>query len=169
MTPGTIGGWLLAYARARAYEKKRGRAKQAAWHARKDGVGGMWARYQAAVKQGMQPVRRKQMRRWRRYCAEKDGKATTGVIMIRREERRVWVTGGDARTRRKVARAERGAGEEWRTEAEPAGGDGDWRRERKRRLGGRVGDKRRRLTEGGCTGLWLARIANGLEEPFGDG
>jgi hypothetical protein len=72
VTPGTVGGWVMAYARTHAARYTERRGQWAAWRARIAGGSGaeQWERYRTEVSSGGRPVYEKNAERWRMRCAE---------------------------------------------------------------------------------------------------
>ena len=112
VTPGTVGGWVMAYARTHAatYVKRRG--QWAAWRARTAGGSGaeQWERYQLEVRGDGRPVYGKNADRWHARCME----GRHGRVSGRRRRREQDVEDEDETVRRwqRVDEEEEGPSEE---------------------------------------------------------
>ena len=117
MPSGTIGAWIMAYAKARAVHKTQERKEYAAWRMRMEGddterwMRYKWKHYKMWVKKGFKPVRQKVREQWcsellqMTHNMEMMSKGTDRPIKIKyMENGNHIVTGGDERTQRKVAR-----------------------------------------------------------------
>ena len=147
----------MAYVRNGARARVLRRKEWAAWHARRwSGGKEVWGEYTAAVRAGLRPVRRKNEERWRDRCGGGEG---GNAIKVRRTGTEVVVTGGTRGERMAIMRAERSAGEQWDVTGK-ADKDG----------GGRGGANTRATSrQMRLTASAMARMVNGLDEPFGDG
>ena len=134
VTPGTWGGWLMAYARAHAVARRAERRRWAAWRVRatwRDGED--WGgKYRAEVQNGAWPVCMKAETMWTRWCEMNKGREVkVEGVRIKRRGSVVWIAGGLERTVRQVGRAERVVGEVWRvrvgTGRDGQGWDGPWK------------------------------------------
>ena len=134
VTPGTWGGWLMAYARAHAVARRAERRRWAAWRVRatwRDGED--WGgKYRAEVQNGAWPVCVKAETMWTRWCEMNKGREVkVEGVRIKRRGSVVWIAGGLERTVRQVGRAERVVGEVWRvrvgTGRDGQGWDGPWK------------------------------------------
>ena len=108
--PGTMGAWLNMYARATAGERIRERRGYAAWRARSEGGKNLWKKYMGWVRRGARAVRPGGLEQWMEKCdltrqREIGGDTEHGTaVTVTKKHGRDIVEGGDARTRRRVAR-----------------------------------------------------------------
>lgn len=173
--PGTVNGWLLAYARTRAQDVRERREPWAAWQVRRTWVPGQdWgALYRDSVRDGKRPVARRGEEMWTRWCEMNKGSAVeVEGVQVRRRGGMVWIAGRDERVVRRVVRAEKDIGERWVIRAgrgrSGEGGEGGWGAAAQWRAtaGVRKKPRGRTLRMDAAT---LVRMLNGLGEPFGDG
>ena len=100
-------------------------------------------------------MRRKNEERWRERCGGEGGNA----IKVRRTGTEVVITGGTRGERMAIMRTERSAGERWDVTGRIGKGGG-----------GREGKSTRTTSrQVRLTASAMARMMNGLDEPFGDG
>ena len=134
VTPGTWGGWLMAYARAHATALRAERRRWAAWRVRatwRDGED--WGgKYRTEVRNGAWPVTKAAEGMWTIWCEMNKGREVrVEGVSIRRKGGTVWIAGGVERTVRQVGRAERMTGERWQMRAgvgrDGEGQDGPWK------------------------------------------